>query len=216
MANKTTNNRAVRAAGRGAALVILLASVAGCSQTRSWIDRVTPGGGDRERDNETVILGAPSADDYLRELDDLATGDPATQIEIFSDAESRATLTPDPSTTLRFALVLATPGHSEADPERAQSMLREALTQSALMTPAEIALAEIHLRAVEERIVLMAETRRLRASSSRQAQTQEQAMTQRLQNVEAENRRLREELADAESKLEALTSIERDIREQDQ
>ena len=95
-------------------------------------------------------------------------------------------------------------------------MLREALAQSALMTPAEIALAEIHLRSVEERIVLTAEARRLRASSSRQARTEEQAMTQRLQTVEAENRRLREELADAESKLEALTSIERDIREQDQ
>ena len=126
---------------RQAALIVLLASVAGCAQTKSWIDRVTPGGGG-DRDNEPVILGAPTADDYLRELDLLATGDPATQIEIFSDAESRATLTPDPSTTLRFALVLATPGHSEADPERAQSILREALTQSALMTPAEIALVK--------------------------------------------------------------------------
>ncbi|MDJ0910349.1 MAG: hypothetical protein QNI99_14215 [Woeseiaceae bacterium] len=215
MAKNTSRKRAGRTAARKAALIVLLASVAGCAQTKSWIDRVTPGG-DRDRDNEPVILGAPTADDYLRELDELATGDPATQIEIFSDAESRATLTPDPSTTLRFALVLATPGHSESDPERAQSMLREALTQSALMTPAEIALAEIHLRSVEERIVLEAEARRLRASSSRQAQTQEQAMNQRLQSVEAENRRLRAELADAESKLEALTSIERDIREQDQ
>ena len=215
MANGTSKNRAAWTIARRAGLLVLLASVAGCAQTRSWLDRITPGG-DRDRGNEPVILGAPTADDYLRELDDLATGDPATQIEIFADAESRATLTPDPSTTLRFALVLATPGHSEADPERAQSLLRESLSQPELMTPAEIALAEIHLRAVEERIVLMAETRRLRASSSRQAQTQEQAMNQRLQTVEAENRRLREELADAENKLEALTSIERDIREQDQ
>ena len=215
MANDTSKNRAAWTFARRAGLFVLLASVAGCAQTRSWLDRITPGG-DRDRGSEPVILGAPTADDYLRELDDLATGDPATQIEIFADAESRATLTPDPSTTLRFALVLATPGHSEADPERAQSLLRESLSQPELMTPAEIALAEIHLRAVEERIVLMAETRRLRASSSRRAQTQEQAMNQRLQTVEAENRRLREELADAENKLEALTSIERDIREQDQ
>jgi hypothetical protein len=34
--------------------------------------------------------------------------------------------------------------------------------------------------------------------------------------VEAENRRLRDELDDAEDKLEAITSIERSIREQDQ
>ena len=35
-------------------------------------------------------------------------------------------------------------------------------------------------------------------------------------NVEAENRRLRTELAEAENKLEAITSIELAIREQDQ
>ena len=195
-------------------LLTTLAALAGCSATRGWLDRVTPGGGSRSE--ESVILGAPSADDYLRDLQLLATGDPATQVEIFADAESKSTLTPDPSTNLKFALVLATPGHSETDPARAQSMLRELLTQPELMTPAEISLAEIHLNAVEERIVLSAEARRLRESSSRAARTEEQAINQRLATVEAENRRLRSELEDAEQKLEAITSIERSIREQDQ
>ena len=197
-----------------AAALAALTMLAGCSTTKGWLDRVTTGG-DRDSD-EPVILGAPAADDYLRELQLLATGDPATQIEIFADAESRSTLTPDPSTNLRFALVLATPGHSESDPQRAQSMLRELLTQTALMTSAEVALAEIHLKSVEERIVLNAEARRLRQSSSRQAQTEEQAINQRIATVEAENRRLRRDLEDAEQKLEAITSIERSIREQDQ
>ena len=195
-------------------LLLALVALAGCSTTRSWLDKVTPGGGSRSE--ESVILGAPTADEYLRELQRLATGDPATQVEIFADAESKATLTPDPSTNLKFALVLATPGHSETDPARAQSMLRELLTQPELMTPAEISLAEIHLNAVEERIVLSSEARRLRESSSRAARTEEQAINQRLATVEAENRRLRSELEDAEQKLEAITSIERSIREQDQ
>ena len=60
-----------------------------------------------------------------------------------------------------------------------------------------------------------AEARRLRASSSRAARTEEQAITQRLASVEAENRQLRRELQEAETKLEAITSIERSIREQD-
>jgi hypothetical protein len=197
-----------------AAALIALTLLSGCTQTKGWLDKVTPGG-DRVS-NEPVILGAPDADEYLRELQLLATGDPATQIEIFADAESRSTLTPDPSTNLRFALVLATPGHSETDPERAQSMLRELLTQTALMTPAEIALAQIHLKSVEDRIVLSSEARRLRQSSSRQAQTEERAINQRIATVEAENRRLRRDLEDAEEKLEAITSIERSIREQDQ
>ena len=46
--------------------------------------------------------------------------------------------------------------------------------------------------------------------------TKEAAVNQRLANVEAENRRLRRELEDAEDKLEAITSIERSIRQQDQ
>ena len=95
-------------------------------------------------------------------------------------------------------------------------MLRELLTQTELMTSSEIALGEIYLKSVEQSIVLGAETRRLRQSTSRQAQTEEQATSLRIANVEAENRRLRRELEEAEDKLEAISTIERDIREQDQ
>ena len=196
-----------------AAVVIAASLLSGCAQTRGWLDKVTPG---TNRGDDPVILGAPAAEDYLGDLERLATGDPATQVEIFADAESRATLTPNPSTTLKFALVLATPGHSESDPQRAQSLLRELLTQAPLMTPAEISLAQIYLQSVESRLVLESEARRLRQASSRQAQTEEQALNQRLATVEAENRRLRSELEDAEEKLEAITSIERSLREQGQ
>lgn len=210
--NRTTGTRIAGAQIVAALFAVVL--LAGCAQTKGWLDKVTPGGGTRS--SEPVILGAPAADDYLRELEQLATGDPATQVEIFADAESRSTLTPDPSTNLRFALVLATPGHTESDPQRAQSMLRELLARTALMTPAEIALANITLSSVEERIVLESETRRLRQSTSRAAQTEEQAINQRLATVEAENRRLRGALAEAENKLEAITSIEQAIRDQEQ
>ena len=107
-----------------AVMLTAFALLSACAQTKDWLDRVTPGGGSSS--SGTVILGAPSADDYLETLNLLATGDPATQAEIYADAESRSTLTPDPSTNLRFALVLATPGHSESDPERAQSPTRNA------------------------------------------------------------------------------------------
>ena len=55
------------------------------------------------RPSSWSILGAPAAEDYLADLERLATGDPATQVEIFADAESRATLTPNPSSTLTGA-----------------------------------------------------------------------------------------------------------------
>ena len=191
---------------------MLIALLAGCAQTKSLVSsmRKSPSSG-----GEPIILGAPQAEDYLQELYDLAAGDPATQAEIYADAESGSKLTPGPQTNLRFALVLATPGHGEYNPEAAQPMLRELLAQTTLLTPAEISLATINLKAVEEQIVLTSEARRARASSSRAAATEEAATQQRLATVEADNRRLRRELAAAEEKLEAITSIERSIRAQD-
>ena len=188
----------------------LLAAVmlSGCQTATDWLQ------GRRTADaEEPVILGAPEANTYLAELFDLASGDPATQAEIYADAESAATLTPGTSTRLRYALILASPGHSESDGAQAQSLLRELLSQRELMTNTEISLATIYLKDVETRIVLDAEARRLRAESNRASSTEAAAINQRLARIEAENRQLREALAAAEAKLEAITSIERSIRE---
>lgn len=195
------------------ATVGVMVLVSGCAQTQSWMDSMR--GNSRDSDSDTIILGAPDADDYLDELYALAAGDPATQAEIYADAEAAATLTPDPQSSLRFALVLATPGHPDADPARAESLLREILAQRELLTPAEVALATIHQKSSERLMMLSAESERLRASSSRAARTEQQATNQRLVNVEAENRQLRRELAEAEEKLEAITTIEQSIRAQD-
>ena len=196
------------------AATLMAAVLSGCTQTRGWLDSVR--GKDTAAADEQVLLGAPAADDYLAELSDLSSNDPALQAEIFADSQAGAQLTPNPSTKLRYALVLATPGHPESDPQQAQSILRELMAQPALMTPAEVALASIYLKSTEELILLSSETRRLRASTDRTQRTEAAAVNQRLATVEAENRRLRRELEEAEDKLDAITSIERSIRAQDQ
>jgi len=192
---------------------IIVSMAAGCAATNKATDWLT---GKRPSETEDyVILGAPSAEEYLKELNDLAAGDLAKQADIFADASSAARLTPGPSSNLRIALVLATPGHAESDPARAQGLLRDVLAQTELLTSAEIALATIHLNNVERLIVTRTEADLLRESTSLATRTEEQALNQRLSSVEADNRRLRAELADAEQKLEAITSIERSIREQE-
>jgi len=191
------------------ATLLVVGLVSGCQSTTDWIK-----GRRTATADDPVILGAPEANTYLTELYELASGDPATQAEIFADAQSAATLTPGTSTRLRYALILATPGHSESNGNEAQSILRETLSQQELMTPAEISLATIYLKDVETRLVLDSEARRLRSENSRAATTEAAAINQRLARIEAENRQLRQSLADAEAKLEAITSIERSIREQ--
>ena len=93
-------------------------------------------------------------------------------------------------------------------------MFRELLAQTELMTPSEIALATIKLKSVEKQIVLGAETKRPRSENTRAATTEEQAIAQHIATMESENRQLRRSLEEAEQKLEAITSIERSIREQ--
>ena len=192
-----------------AIILILTATATGCAATKDWLT-----GKRTAKATENVILGAPEADQYIREMYRLTSGDPATQAEIYADAESGATLTPGPSTQLRYALVLATPGHSGSNPQEAQSVFRELLSRAELLTPSETALATIHLKSVERQIVLGAETRRLRAANSRAATSEEQAIAQRIAAVESENRRLRNSLEEAEQKLDAITSIEQSLREQ--
>lgn len=189
--------------------IIATAALAGCESTSNWLK-----GRRTAEPTDTVILGAPEANTYLAELQALAGGDPATQAEIYADAESAATLTPGTSTQLRYALVLAAPGHSESDPAAAQRIFRELMARPEMLTTAENALATIFLKDVEARIVLDAEARRLRAENTRAATTEEAAIAQRISRVESENRQLRQSLADAEAKLAAITSIERSIREQ--
>ncbi len=194
-------------------MIAVLCVTAGCETTSDWWK------GFSNRQDEVIILGAPGAGSYLSDMYDLAGSDRATQEDIFANVEAAATLTPGTMTNLRFALVLATPGHPGTNAVKAQSMLRDLLSQPDLMTPGEIALATIHLQEVEQRLILDAETERLRAENTRAATTEEAAvdaaaMARRMANLEAENRRLRQSLTDAESKLDALSAIERSLREQ--
>lgn len=209
---KSMNNHYDAGVTRGAICLMLVLGLTACSQTKSFLANVrSPSsfGGD------DAVLGAPQADDYLKELGAISIDDPAAQAEIYADAKAAAELTPNPSTRLRYALVLGTPGHPESDPAAAESLLRDVLTQTELLTEAEVALANIFLNAAEIQLVREAEARQLRATSSQVARTQEAVLNDRLARVESENRRLRQELEESQKKLEAITSIERSIREQD-
>ena len=193
--------------GAMAIAVFGLVMLTACETTTGWLK------GKKTHSAETDILGAPDTGQYISDLYDFVNGDPATQAEMYADAKSRAQLTPDPSTKLRYALVLAAPGHAETNESEAQKRFRELLSQTELLTPAEISLATIQLNEVEERLVLGTETRRLRAENTHAASTEEAAIARRMVSIESDNRRLRRLLDDAEQKLDAITSIERSVRE---
>ena len=76
-------------------------------------------------------------------------------------------------------------------------------------------LVAIHLKEVEQRLILDSEARRLReeVDAARQARNDESA--RRLEAALAENARLTRELQEAQQKLDAITNIERSIRERE-
>jgi len=165
---------------------IVAVALSGCSQTADWIK-----GRSTTETYDPNLVGAPNVENLIADLGKISSGDPAAQAELYADAAAAAQLTPNASTNLRLGLILSIPGHPESDPERAQSILREVLAQT------------------------NSEARRQQASSTRMAKTQERTLQQQLAAREAENRQLRQDLEEAEQKLEAITSIERSIREQE-
>ena len=186
--------------------------LSGCGMTAKVGDWFR-GDGDGEYSG-AVIIGAPDAETYLAELYQLTSGDARQQADIYDDASAVAKLTPGPSSTLRLALVLATPGHAQSDPGRAVTLLNEVLEQEPLLTAAELSLATVYLANAERLAAATGEVARLRDASARASRAEQQTSARRIAAVEAENERLRNELAEAEQKLEAITSIERSIREQ--
>ena len=193
-----------------ASIGLVAMTLSACSQTSNWIK-----GRSNAETGDPATVGATEVETLIADLGQIASGDPAAQAELFADAAAAAQLTPSATTNLRLGLILAIPGHPESDPERAQSLLREVLAQTILLSPAEISLATIHLNNVERQIVADSESRRQQMSRTRTANTQGQALKKQLAAVEADNRQLRQNLGEAEQKLEAITSIERSIREQE-
>lgn len=150
----------------------------------------------------------------LEMMSSLPQGDPARQAEMFQAAKDAAELTPTTSNRLRYALALATPGSSGADPVAAQRQLSELLARPETLLPVERLLALVELKEVEQRLILQAENKRMRDEAQRDdSRDKLQAINRRLAAESDENARLRKALDEARAKLEAVTHIERSIND---
>jgi len=152
---------------------------------------------------------------YLETMQALIDGDTMLQAEVFRNASEAAALAPTTTNRLRLALALATPGHPATNPLEAQRQLAELLAAADALLPEERILATIHLQEVEERLILDTAAQQQQQRSAAEFSQLSADSAERLQATQEENRRLRDELAEAQEKLEAITSIERSIRERD-
>jgi hypothetical protein len=140
----------------------------------------------------------------LEMMRELPAGDPARQAEIFQSAKDAAAIYPTTSNRLKYALALATPGHSGSDPVAAQRQLSELLATPETLVPVERLLAMVEL---------LEENKQLREEAPRESRDKLSAINRRLSAESDENARLRKALDEAQAKLDAVTHIERSIND---
>src|SRR5690606_31241252 len=153
--------------------------------------------------------------EYLDVMRRLVEGDVLTQTETFREVAETAAAEPTTENRVMLALAVATPGHPNEDLAEAQQRLSNLLAAGAALLPEERMLVAIHLKEVEQRLILDAEARRLREEAEAERQAQNDESARRLEAALAENARLARELQEAQQKLDANTNIERSIRERE-
>lgn len=151
--------------------------------------------------------------DDLQLLETLVQGTPSTQAEIVASAQRDYETAPTPSRQLRFALILATPGHPGTDLPRAQRLLRELMANPEMLMASERSLAFLELQQIDDHLTLEGENRRLQSDAVRADRERLAGVNHRLQVETDENTRLRKELEEARAKLDAIANIERSLNE---
>jgi hypothetical protein len=154
---------------------------------------------------------AEAAREYLAALQELLAGSPAHQAEIVTATRVTAENSPTTLNRLRYALMLAVPGHAATDPVAARRQLSDLLARPELLLPAERALAAVHLADVDERLVLIEASRRLQEEGQARDKERTTTTARRLQAEQDESARLRRALEEAQRKLDAVMQVERSI-----
>ena len=194
---------------RTAGCILAIAWISACSLDNAFF---------RKKESAPPALD-PSLQDLspitplLEMMNSLPQRDPARQAELFQSAKDAAELTPTTSNKLKYALALATPGHSGTNAVAAQRQMSELLARPETLLPTERLLATVELKEVEQRLILQAENKRMLENASRDEHDKLDAINRRLAAEADENARLRKALDDARAKLEAVMHIERSIND---
>jgi len=162
--------------------------------------------------NRAATTSTVLADD-LQLLQTLVQGTPSDQAEIVATAQRDYETAPTPSRQLRFALILATPGHPGTDLPRAQRLLRELMANPEMLMASERSLAFLELQQIDDHLTLEGENRRLQSDAVRADRERLANVNHRLQLETDENVRLHKELEEARAKLDAIANIERSLNE---
>ena len=200
-----TFGRPLRATVPGIVLYLLsFGSLSGCATLGGHSNAMHNTGPD---DSASQV---PALSAHLDALQHLIEGQPSDQAALLAQAQKDFEVTPSPEHQLRYALLLAAPGHGGTNPGRAEQLLQPLVTlPPGTLAPSEQALAIVELQDVQRALLLAADNQRLQELTERNEHDRAVANSRRLQQEVDENAKLRKDLEEARAKLDAIANIER-------
>ncbi len=188
-------------------LFVVALAAGGCASTADWI----PGRQTETVTNENVV--GSDVSHYLRSMYRLIGATPADQIKYFAELENAARRSPTTTNRLAVALAKVTPGHTGTAVAVGRGELASLMADPALLVDSERHLVAVVLNELDQRDTILdtsaAEARRELGSVS----ADRDRLAAALSRSEREKARLNEALLEAEEKLNAISRIERSIRE---
>jgi hypothetical protein len=188
----------------------LVALMTGC-QTAPQVSAPAPPPPADTPSNDRDLAAAVVMADTFQNMQRLTQAPPAEQAEIVSAAREAYQRTPRGEAQLRYALLLATPGHPARDATVAQRLLRELAAQPQVLVPVERAVVMVELAQLDHELDLQAVNQQLQADATRTDLQHSASDQRRLTAAEDENARLRKELEADQAKLNAIATIERNL-----
>ncbi|MEN7342890.1 MAG: hypothetical protein AAAFM81_08085, partial [Pseudomonadota bacterium] len=166
--------------------------------------------------NQELSVEPSTLSIYLADVNRLLGGDSQTKERTWQELSLDFERAPTTTNQLRLALALATPGHPYSDLARADGMLTALLQKPQLLLGDERLLAEVHLSLLRATVNAESQARQAGNTASRSTARELATARSQLTLLQSENRRLRESLEETEEKLQAITLIERSIREREE
>ena len=194
----------------GGALVAVALALYGCSGMTPRPAPPPPRNENVEEDRDAaaaVLMG-----NTFQSMQRLSQAPAAEQAELLAAGRAGYERSPQGGAQLRYALLLATPGHPGRDAPQAQTLLRQLVAQPETLVPIERAVALVELAQLDRELGLKAENDRMQSDAQRGDHERVAAAAQRRLQAEIdENAKLRKQLEDAQAKLDAVANIERNL-----
>jgi hypothetical protein len=202
--------RPAPAAQRGVAVAAAMLALAACAGTQSGPARAP------QTAHSAVAPARSPLAPYLATLSAMAPGDPARQQAELASSLAAMQDSPSSANTLRYALAIGTAGQRNGNPTEAKRLLTDLLAGPNDLSPEAREFAAAYQREFEARAALGAELAKQREETEQKLRSNDSTAEKRADMLEAENARLKKQLAEAQRKLEAVAEMERSLQEQAQ